>query len=105
MARPFKGLIQRDHEEHEECDIRHAAHDSDIAFAQQAERWDMRPGRHGAQKAKAQCDRGRDRKQQQHLEKGQIEQPMHTIGQIAGEPTERAECIGISAKRENGGPL
>ncbi len=63
MADPLEALIERDHEEEEEGDIRHAADNGDITFAKPAERPEMRARRRSAAETKEKGGRGCDGQQ------------------------------------------
>ena len=60
VADVFENLIERDDEEQEERDVRHAAHDGDIGFSNPPQGSDAASGGGRATKAESQSGRGRD---------------------------------------------
>ena len=101
MAQVFDGLIQHEDKEQEEHDVRHAADHGGVEFTHPAERQDRRTRGGGGHEAEGKRGGGRDRQKREDHEEGLVEQEMRAVGQVAAEPAERVERIGVGAELEH----
>ena len=102
---PFEELVERDHEEQEEGDVRHAPDDGDVAATEQRQRQEPRPGRHCPAKPEGQGHGRGDRQQQQNRADGPVDRNVLARGQVARQPREAVQNARVRAEIEQSGLL